>query len=57
MNGDATSVAIIVLPSGSNSISGADTKKYISDAKGMPSTEKILNNTITLSNLDLSSSK
>ena len=57
INGDATSVAIIELPTGSNSISGADTKRYISDVKGIPRTEKIANRKITLSNRDLSSNK
>ena len=57
MNGEATSVAIIVLPSGSKLIKGFATNEYISDANGIPMTTKILNKIINLSNLALSSSK
>jgi hypothetical protein len=57
INGEATSVAIIELPSGSKLISGAATKEYISDANGIPTITKIPNKIITFSNLVLSSSK
>ena len=57
MNGEATSVAIIELPSGSKLMRGAATKEYISDANGIPTITKIPNKVITFSNLVLSSSK
>ena len=57
MKGEATSVAIIVLSSGSKLIKGAATNEYISDANGIPMTTKIPNRIINLSNLALSSSK
>ena len=44
MNGEATSVAIIELPSGSRLMRGAATKEYISDANGIPTITKIPNN-------------
>ena len=46
MNGEATSVAIIVLPLGRSSISGAEIKVYISAAKGTPIIDKIANKKI-----------
>ena len=47
----------MLLPSGSNSIRGAEIKEYISDANGMPEIDKIPNKKTTLSNLDLSSKR
>ena len=57
MNGEATSVAIMELPSGSKLIKGAETKEYISPAKGIPPITKIPNKIITFINRDLSYSK
>ena len=55
INGDATSVAIIVDPFGSKSISGDAINEYISETNGIPAIERIANKAKTFSNLDLSS--
>ncbi len=57
MNGEATSVAIIELPSGSKLIKGAATNEYISAANGIPMITKTPNRIINFSNRALSSSK
>ena len=57
MNGEATSVAIILLPLGRRSIRGDATKEYISDANGIPAITKKMNKIITFKSLYLSSSK
>ena len=57
MKGEATSVAIMVLPEGRISIRGFATKVYISEAKGTPANDNIPNKTITFNNRDLSSNK